>query len=148
MCINELSCETLQVYLYFGVILEFISVNKWRRQILKRCIPLEMFWRRFNKVQLDRLAIAKEHNMLEQENLQLKLLLKQYLDGISISNEVVTGDNSLLVINGRSNVSIANDPRIKMIPTGENTNDGNDSKEIINYATTPTTVDYRVKQTI
>ncbi|CAH8850134.1 unnamed protein product [Trichobilharzia szidati] len=120
-------------------------------KILKRCIPLEMFWRRFNKVQLDRLAIAKEHNMLEQENLQLKLLLKQYLDGISISNEVVTGDNSLLVINGRSNVrhlSIANDPRIKMIPTGENTNDGNASKEIINYATTPTTVDYRVKQTI
>lgn len=63
-----------------------------------------MFWKRFNKVELDRLAIIKEYNMLEQENIQLKLLLKQYLDGISVNSEVISGDNSLIVINGRSNL--------------------------------------------
>ncbi|CAH8543206.1 unnamed protein product [Heterobilharzia americana] len=120
-------------------------------KILKRCIPLEMFWRRFNKVQLDRLAIAKEHNMLEQENLQLKLLLKQYLDGISINNEVVTGDNPLIVINGRSSLShltMGSDPRIKMIPSDDNNrNNVNISKKIINYANTSTAEDYKVRQT-
>nr|CAX73119.1 Coiled-coil domain-containing protein 65 [Schistosoma japonicum] len=114
---------------------------------IKRCLPLEMFWKRFNKVQLDRLALIKEHSMLEQENIQLKLLLKQYLDGISISNEVITSNNSLIVINGRSNLNlnIANDPRIKLMST-----DGDDGIlpiEVINYATTPGVADYRIRQT-
>ncbi|KAH8877901.1 Dynein regulatory complex subunit 2 [Schistosoma japonicum] len=115
---------------------------------IKRCLPLEMFWKRFNKVQLDRLALIKEHSMLKQENIQLKLLLKQYLDGISISNEVITSNNSLIVINGRSNLNslnIANDPRIKLMST-----DGDDGIlpiEVINYATTPGVADYRIRQT-
>ncbi|VDP81522.1 unnamed protein product [Echinostoma caproni] len=73
-------------------------------KIMRRCAPLEMFWRRFNKVQLDRLAIIKERDMLQQENLQLRSLLKQYLDGISVNEEVIAGKNSLVVINGRTNV--------------------------------------------
>ncbi|KAH9587799.1 Dynein regulatory complex subunit 2, variant 2 [Schistosoma haematobium] len=106
-----------------------------------------MFWKRFNKVQLDRLAIIKEYNMLEQENIQLKLLLKQYLDGISVNSEVISGDNSLIVINGRSNLkhmSIIDDPRILLISTDD---DSVQPKEMINYATTPAAVDYRIRQT-
>ncbi|CAH8533523.1 unnamed protein product [Schistosoma intercalatum] len=117
------------------------------KKILKRCLPLEMFWKRFNKVQLDRLAIIKEYNMLEQENIQLKLLLKQYLDGISVNSEVISGDNSLIVINGRSNLkhmSIIDDPRIRLISTDD---DSVQPKEMINYATTPAAVDYRIRQT-
>ncbi|KAF7258190.1 hypothetical protein EG68_04767 [Paragonimus skrjabini miyazakii] len=85
-------------------------------KILRQCAPLEMFWRRFNKVQLDRLAIMKEHSMLEQENCQLKNLLKQYLDGISVNDDVIDGKNTLIVVNGRSNLrrEMANDPRIRM----------------------------------
>ncbi|KAF5395200.1 hypothetical protein PHET_06046 [Paragonimus heterotremus] len=86
-------------------------------KILRQCAPLEMFWRRFNKVQLDRLAIMKEHSMLEQENCQLKNLLKQYLDGISVNDDVIDGKNTLIVVNGRSNLQreMANDPRIRML---------------------------------
>ncbi|KAA0198296.1 Coiled-coil domain-containing protein 65 [Fasciolopsis buskii] len=86
--------------------------------ILRRCAPLEMFWRRFNKVQLDRLAINKERDLLRQENMQLRSLLKQYLDGISVNDEVLAGNNSLFVLNGRSNLNpqnIADDPRINRI---------------------------------
>ncbi|RTG89076.1 uncharacterized protein DC041_0008398 [Schistosoma bovis] len=118
-----------------------------KNKILKRCLPLEMFWKRFNKVQLDRLAIIKEYNMLEQENIQLKLLLKQYLDGISVNSEVISGDNSLIVINGRSNLkhmSIIDDPRIRLISTDD---DSVQPKGMINYATTPAAVDYRIRQT-
>ncbi|KER27890.1 hypothetical protein T265_13706 [Opisthorchis viverrini] len=88
-------------------------------QILRQCAPLEMFWRRFNKVQLDRLAMVKEHSMLEQENQQLKSILRQYLDGISVNPQVIENKNSLLVVNGRSNVNrsrMLDDPRIKVIP--------------------------------
>jgi hypothetical protein len=42
---------------------------------------LENFWKRYNKVLLDRLAQDREKQMLEKENSQLKSLLKQYLDG-------------------------------------------------------------------
>ncbi|CAH8628720.1 unnamed protein product [Dicrocoelium dendriticum] len=87
-------------------------------QILRQCVPLEMFWRRFNKVQLDRLAILKEHSVLEQENRQLKSLLKQYLDGISVNANVLEANNTLIVVNGRSNVNrreLTEDPRIRML---------------------------------
>ncbi|KAF8564024.1 Dynein regulatory complex subunit 2 [Paragonimus westermani] len=86
-------------------------------KIMRQCAPLEMFWRRFNKVQLDRLAIMKEHSMLEQENCQLKNLLKQYLDGISVNDDVIGGKNTLFVVNGRSNLQreMTSDPRIRML---------------------------------
>ncbi len=42
---------------------------------------LENFWRRYNKVLLDKLAQDREKFLLEDENTQLKALLKQYLDG-------------------------------------------------------------------
>ncbi|TPP56148.1 Coiled-coil domain-containing protein 65 [Fasciola gigantica] len=86
--------------------------------IMRRCAPLEMFWRRFNKAQLDRLAINKERDMLRQENMQLRSLLKQYLDGISVNDEVIASKNSLVVVNGRSNLnpqSMLDDPRITRI---------------------------------
>lgn len=124
--------------------------NEEMMKILKRCLPLEMFWKRYNKVQLDRLAIMKEYNMLEQENIQLKLLLKQYLDGISVNSEVISGDNSLIVINGRSNLkhlNIIDDPRIRLISTDDHDDDSVLPKEMINYATTPAAVDNRIRQT-
>ncbi|VEL12247.1 unnamed protein product [Protopolystoma xenopodis] len=54
---------------------------------MNRCAPMELFWRRFNKLMLDKLALSKEHDMLHQENGQLRYFLKQYLDGISVNEE-------------------------------------------------------------
>ena len=65
---------------------------------------LENFWKRFNKVTLDKLALDKEKQMLVQENQQLRTLLKQYLDGISVNDEILSHVNPLFIVNNKTNV--------------------------------------------
>merc|ERR1712167_243657 len=50
---------------------------------------LDNFYKRYNKVHLDKLAIEKQKATLEKENLFFKNLLKQYLDGVSINDDVL-----------------------------------------------------------
>ncbi|PAA59711.1 hypothetical protein BOX15_Mlig009998g1 [Macrostomum lignano] len=82
---------------------------------------LEEFWRRYNRGLLDKLALEKERSALQVENGQLRSLLKQYLDGVSVNEEVLAAANPLLVINGRSNTGglqpAAADPRVRAAPT-------------------------------
>ncbi|XP_060774262.1 dynein regulatory complex subunit 2 [Neoarius graeffei] len=59
---------------------------------------LEKFWQRYNKVLLERLCLEREKKVLEWENRQLRILLKQYLDGISVSDEILQQRNSLLML--------------------------------------------------
>lgn len=66
---------------------------------------LENFYKRFNKVLLDKLAIEKQKKQLEHENLFFKSLLKQYLDGVSVNEDVMAGSNPLLVINNRIQIN-------------------------------------------
>lgn len=49
---------------------------------------LNNFYKRYNKVLLDKLAIDKQKEALQKDNLLLKSLLKQYLDGISLNDDV------------------------------------------------------------
>jgi hypothetical protein len=62
---------------------------------------LENFWARFNKAQLDALALARAKARLERENGELRQILKQYLEGVSVSDAALAGANPLLVVNGR-----------------------------------------------
>merc|ERR1712178_624846 len=39
---------------------------------------LDTFWKRYNKVLFDKLALQKEQSLLLQENQQLRMVLKQY----------------------------------------------------------------------
>ena len=39
-----------------------------------------------------------------QENTQLRTLLKQYLDGISVNDEILSQVNPLFVVNHKTNV--------------------------------------------
>ena len=57
---------------------------------------MERFWLRHNKVVLDNAAIEQEKFHLENENQKLRNLLKQYLDGISVNQEVMATRNNLL----------------------------------------------------
>ena len=50
---------------------------------------LNNFYKRYNKVLLDKLAIEKHKSALENDNVVLKDLLKQYLDGISVNDDVI-----------------------------------------------------------
>jgi dynein regulatory complex subunit 2 len=62
---------------------------------------LEQFYKRSNKVLLDKVAIEKQKGSLGQENSFFKSLLKQYLDGVSVNNDVMNSNNPLLVVNNK-----------------------------------------------
>ena len=59
-------------------------------QIMHEYEELEPFWKRYNKVLLDKVTLDKERQVLLQENGQLRSLLKQYLDGISVNEEILS----------------------------------------------------------
>jgi hypothetical protein len=73
-------------------------------KVMKDYLSLENFWKRYNKVLLDKVSLDKEKQMLSTENAQLRLLLKQYLDGISVNNEVLANTNPLFIVNNRTNI--------------------------------------------
>jgi len=66
---------------------------------------LDNFFKRFNKVKLDHLAIEQEGKRLQKENLQLRSILKQFLDGVSVNEDVLAQPNPLLVVNGKVNLN-------------------------------------------
>lgn len=68
-------------------------------QLMQDYLGLEHFWQRYNKVKLEQLSLEREKAVLRQENQKLRLLLKQYLDGISVSDEVLSQLNPLLILN-------------------------------------------------
>ncbi len=65
---------------------------------------LENFWKRYNKVLLDKVALDKEKMTLLEENQRLRTVLKQYLDGISVNDEILSQGNPLFVVNQHTNV--------------------------------------------
>ena len=65
---------------------------------------LNNFYKRYNKVLLDKLAINTQKDALQKDNVLLKNLLKQYLDGISLNDEVMKKENPLLVLNNKINL--------------------------------------------
>jgi len=67
---------------------------------------MELFYKKFNKVLLDKILMNNKKNYLNEENARLKAILKQYLDGISVNAEILEQMNPLLVVNGRTNAPI------------------------------------------
>lgn len=69
---------------------------------------LNRFFKRFNKALLDKTSIEKERTRLEKENADLRSILKQYLDGISVNDDVMNNPiNPLMVVNNRLQVTLA-----------------------------------------
>ncbi|NWX80498.1 DRC2 protein, partial [Alca torda] len=56
---------------------------------------LERFWQRFNKAKLEEQALERERAALSQTNQRLRQLLRQYLAGISITQEMLGQPNPL-----------------------------------------------------
>ncbi|XP_066441838.1 dynein regulatory complex subunit 2 [Eleutherodactylus coqui] len=81
-------------------------------QLMLDYTALNQFWKRYNKVLLERWALDREKGLLSQDNQNLRILLKQYLDGISVSDEVLTQQNPLLILNNRSNLPQNNAPQV------------------------------------
>ncbi|EKX35168.1 hypothetical protein GUITHDRAFT_80038, partial [Guillardia theta CCMP2712] len=72
------------------------TVEKWNM--------LDNFLRKYNMVLLDKEAIRREKERLLQENGDLRSILKQYLDGISVNQNVLQAPNPLMIVNERSNI--------------------------------------------
>ena len=49
---------------------------------------------------LDKLALEKQKIELDRENEHLRNILKQYLDGISLTDDVLAQPNPLVIVNG------------------------------------------------
>jgi hypothetical protein len=65
------------------------KIDGMKKQKYNEFQLLDQFYKRFNKVLLDKLAIDKQKTTLEKENMFFKSLLKQYLDGVSVNDDVM-----------------------------------------------------------
>ncbi|KAF5928564.1 dynein regulatory complex subunit 2 [Diceros bicornis minor] len=65
---------------------------------------MENFWKRYNKVKLEQLSLQHRRAQLLEINGKLREMLKQYLDGISVSDEVLSQLNPLFIVNHQSNL--------------------------------------------
>ncbi|XP_006202988.1 dynein regulatory complex subunit 2 [Vicugna pacos] len=65
---------------------------------------MENFWKRYNKVKLEQLSLQHRRAQLLEINEKLREMLRQYLDGISVSDEVLSQLNPLFIVNHRSNL--------------------------------------------
>ncbi|XP_011758560.1 dynein regulatory complex subunit 2 isoform X2 [Macaca nemestrina] len=65
---------------------------------------MENFWKRYNKVKLEQLSLQHRRAQLLDINGKLREMLKQYLDGISVSDEVLSQLNPLFIVNYQSNL--------------------------------------------
>lgn len=92
---------------YFSIMTRQHNSKKLKKlvwQVMHEYSTLENFWKRFNKVSLDKLALEKEKQGMMVENQQLRTLLKQYLDGISVNDEILSQVNPLFIVNNKTNV--------------------------------------------
>jgi len=60
---------------------------------------LNQFFTRFNKILLDKVAMDSEDKRLSSENERLRGLIKQFVDGISVNDDVMQNTNALMVVN-------------------------------------------------
>ena len=67
---------------------------------------LDQFFKRYNKVLLDVMGIERERDRLSKQNGDLRSILKQYLDGISVNEDVINNPNPLLVVNHKTNIVV------------------------------------------
>lgn len=75
---------------------------------------LNNFFKKFNKAMLDKAAVDKEKARLQQENSELRAVLKQYLDGISVNDDILNNPiNPLLVVNQRLQLTLAERRKVK-----------------------------------
>jgi len=75
-------------------------------QVVEEWDYLNSFFKRYNKVLLDVMAIDREKERLSHENSDLRSILKQYLDGISVNEDVINNPNPLLVVNHKTNIAM------------------------------------------
>jgi dynein regulatory complex subunit 2 len=98
---NNLLSSTAQYVAHQSSVWSLPSATQSNKEFVTPMDRLSNFYRHYNKILLDNIAIAKEKERLQLENAQLQDLIQQYMDGTKISNEILRDDNPLFVVNGR-----------------------------------------------
>ncbi|XP_059969110.1 dynein regulatory complex subunit 2 isoform X2 [Mesoplodon densirostris] len=78
--------------------------NEELGKVIMDYIGMENFWKRYNKVKLEQLSLQHRRAQLLEINEKLREMLKQYLDGISVSDEVLSQLSPRFIVNHRSNL--------------------------------------------
>mmetsp|Transcript_9210 Transcript_9210/g.13634 ORF Transcript_9210/g.13634 Transcript_9210/m.13634 type:complete len:472 (+) Transcript_9210:125-1540(+) len=63
---------------------------------------LDAFYKKMNKVLLDKAALSEEKAQLMEDNQKLRDMLKQYIDGISVNQDVIAKQNPLIMVESLS----------------------------------------------
>uniref|UniRef100_A0A8C6JBR0 Uncharacterized protein n=1 Tax=Melopsittacus undulatus TaxID=13146 RepID=A0A8C6JBR0_MELUD len=71
-------------------------------QAVQDYVGLERFWQRFNKAKLEEQALERQRAALSRRNRRLRDLLRQYLAGVSVPQEVLSEPNPLLAVKHKS----------------------------------------------
>ncbi|XP_007452304.1 PREDICTED: coiled-coil domain-containing protein 65 [Lipotes vexillifer] len=88
--------------------------NEELGKVIMDYIGMENFWKRYNKVKLEQLSLQHRRAQLLEINEKLREMIKQYLDGISVSDEVLSQLSPRFIVNHRSNL-----PQPPSMPTAQ-----------------------------
>lgn len=66
----------------------------------------DKFYRRFNKVLLEKLALQREKEQLLKTNQHLKQMMKNYMEGMAVNGAVMNKPNTLFIVNQRTNAPL------------------------------------------
>jgi len=66
----------------------------------------DKFYRRFNKVLLEKMALQREREGLLAHNQRLKMMMKNYMDGMTVSQEIMNKQNTLFIVNQKTNAPL------------------------------------------
>ena len=85
--------------------LEMLEIKGVSNVMYEEIESLRNFWKRYNKVKLDVIAIKKQKTEVERQNESLRSMLQQYYDGFTVNNVVMTNENPLLMIDNKSAIN-------------------------------------------
>lgn len=66
----------------------------------------DKFYRRFNKVLLEKLSLQREREALQQQNNHLRQMLSKYMSGMGISKNLMNSPNTLFIVNQNTNAPL------------------------------------------
>ena len=66
----------------------------------------DKFYRRYNKVLLEKLALQREKEKLLKTNQQLKHMMKNYMEGMAVNSAVMNKPNTLFIVNQNTNAPL------------------------------------------
>ncbi|GKT34337.1 Dynein regulatory complex protein like protein [Aduncisulcus paluster] len=79
---------------------EKAEVDKEIKEVITSAEGLRPFYRRMNRVLMDRLALERQQAALREENRLLREALQEFLDGLTINDHTFDQENPIMVVEG------------------------------------------------